>query len=370
MIWKSPLPGRGASSPIVWGDRVFLTAFDGYGLDEEEPGDKADLKLHVLCLELASGKLLWDQSIAANPRTQGLTRRVADHGYATSTPVTDGEAVYAFFGVSGVIAFDFDGNEMWRRDVGDGSAGFGTASSPVVHGDLVYVNASIESKTLFALDRKSGEVVWKVGEINRAWTSPCIGRTASGVAELVLNQKDTVYGFDPATGKQLWSCDGIHDYVVPVPVTHQGVVYCLGGRSNRCLAIRLGGRGDVTDTHKLWEVTTGANVTSPVHFQGRLYWASDKGVANCLDAKTGESIFRERLPTRSRIYASIVRAGSKLYVTTRDKGVLVLNAAEKYEELARNVIADDQDMMNASPAIIGDRLLLRTDSFLYCVGQK
>jgi hypothetical protein len=144
----------------------------------------------------------------------------------------------------------------------------------------------------------------------------------------------------------------------------------LGGRSNRCLAIRLGGRGDVTDTHKLWEVTTGANVTSPVHFQGRLYWASDKGVANCLDAKTGESIFRERLPTRSRIYASIVRAGSKLYVTTRDKGVLVLNAAEKYEELARNVIADDQDMMNASPAIIGDRLLLRTDSFLYCVGQK
>jgi outer membrane protein assembly factor BamB len=187
---------------------------------------------------------------------------------------------------------------------------------------------------------------------------------------MVINQKETIYGFNPRTGKKLWSCDGIQDYVVPVPVSHNGVVYCLGGRSNRCIAVRLGGRGDVTETHKLWEVSTGANVTSPVYYDGHVYWASDKAVANCLKAESGEKVFQQRLPTRARIYASIVRAGERLYVTTRDQGVVVLAAEPEYRELARNVIADDEGLANASPAISNNQLLLRTDSYLYCIGQQ
>ena len=369
IVWKTALPGRGASSPIVSGNRVFLTAYTGFGVDEQEPGDKANLRLHVLCFERDSGKLLWDKSIKASPSTQNLSQRIADHGYATATPATDGEAVYASFGVSGVVACDMDGNLLWQAAIGDGTAGFGSAASPVVYGDLVYVNASIESNTLFAFDKQSGRNVWKTESIMKSWTTPCIAEVPDGPPELILNQKNEIFAFDPVTGKKLWWCAGVEDYIVPVPVFHDGIVYCLGGRSNRAIAVKLGGRGDVTKTHKLWESTTGANVTSPVYHDGYLYWASDKAIKNCLRASDGEEIYRKRLPTRSRIYSSIVRAGNKLYVTTRDQGIVVLAAKPEYEELAVNVIESDQTLMNASPAVSENQILLRTDRFLYCIGE-
>lgn len=368
IAWKQALPGRGASSPIVWGDRIFLTAYTGFGTVEEAPGDKENLRLHVICLDRSSGKIVWDETIKPSPNTQDFGKRVADHGYATSTPVTDGEAVYAFFGVSGVVALDWDGKLLWRAEVGTKTAGFGSAASPVLFENLVIVNASIESDTVFAFDKKTGKEVWRIGDIVRAWTTPCVAEAPGGEHELVINQKFTVYGFAPRTGEKLWECAGIDDYVVPAPISHEGIVYCLGGRQNRCLAIKLGGRGDVTDSHKLWQVNIGANVTSPVYYEGHLYWASDKAIATCLNAKTGEALYRERLPTRARIYASMVRAGAKLYVTTRDQGVLVLSAEPAYKELALNVIETDDGLVNASPAITNNQLLLRTDAFLYCIG--
>ncbi len=368
IVWKTALPGRGASSPIVSGKHVFLTAYTGFGVDAQEPGDKANLRLHVLCFERNSGKLLWDKSIKASPSTQKLSQRIADHGYATATPATDGEAVYASFGVSGVVACNMDGNLLWQAAIGDGTAGFGSAASPVVYDDLVYVNASIESNTLFAFDKRTGRKVWKTESVMKSWTTPCIAEVPDGPPELILNQKNEIFAFDPVTGKKLWWCAGVEDYIVPVPVFHDGIVYCLGGRSNRAIAVKLGGRGDVTKTHKLWESTTGANVTSPVYHDGYLYWASDKAIENCLRASDGEEVYRERLPTRGRIYSSIVRAGNKLYVTTRDQGIVVLAAKPEYEELAVNVIESDQTLVNASPAVSGNQLLLRTDRFLYCIG--
>ena len=369
IVWKTALPGRGASSPIVSGKHVFLTAYTGFGVDAQEPGDKANLRLHVLCFERNSGKLLWDKSIKASPSTQKLSQRIADHGYATATPATDGEAVYASFGVSGVVACDMDGNLLWQAAIGDGTAGFGSAASPVVYDDLVYVNASIESNTLFAFDKRTGRKVWKTESVMKSWTTPCIAEVPDGPPELILNQKNEIFAFDPVTGKKLWWCAGVEDYIVPVPVFHDGIVYCLGGRSNRAIAVKLGGRGDVTKTHKLWESTTGANVTSPVYHDGYLYWASDKAIENCLRASDGEEVYRERLPTRGRIYSSIVRAGNKLYVTTRDQGIVVLAAKPEYEELAVNVIESDQTLVNASPAVSENQLLLRTDRFLYCIGE-
>jgi len=367
IVWKTPLPGRGASSPILYGDRAFLTAYTGYGVNEE-PGEKSDLKLHVLCFNASTGTLLWDQSIRASDQTQNYGKRVADHGYATSTPVTDGQSVYAYFGVSGLVAFDMDGTLKWQQNTGTNTAGFGSASSPVLHGDLVIVNASIESSTLFAFHRETGREVWKLAPVNRAWSSPCIAETATGEHELVVSHKDEILGLDPLTGRKLWWCQGILDYTVPVPVFDNGIVYCLGGRSNQSMAVRLGGRGDVTESHKLWESRIGANVTSPVYFDGHLYWASDKAIQVCLDARTGAEVYRERLPTRSRIYASIVRAGSRLYVTTRDLGILVLEARPEFKVLARNQFELDQSLLNASPAVRGNHLLVRTDRFLYCIG--
>ncbi len=369
IVWKTELPGRGASSPVVSGNRIFLTAYTGFGVDTEEPGDKEKLRLHVLCFERDSGQLLWDKSIKASSATQNFGQRVADHGYATATPATDREAVYASFGVSGVVAYDMDGNFMWEAEIGEGTAGFGSASSPVVFREMVYINASIESDTLFAFDKKTGKEVWHAGSIMKSWSSPCIAEVPGGPPELIMNQKNEIFAFDPITGKKLWWCAGVEDYIVPVPVFHDGIAYCLGGRSNRAIAVKLGGRGDVTKTHKLWESTTGANVTSPVYHDGHLYWASDKAIENCLRASDGKEVYRERLPTRSRIYSSIVRAGNKLYVTTRDQGIVVLAAKPEYKELAVNVIKSDETLVNASPAVNGNQLLLRTDRFLYCIGE-
>jgi outer membrane protein assembly factor BamB len=370
LLWKTDLTGRGASSPIVIGERIFLTAFSGYGLDADDPGDRAALRLHVMCFDRQTGKQQWDKSIDAAPAEQKASRRVADHGYASNTPACDESGVYAFFGPSGVVAYTLDGELKWQADVGSKTAGFGSASSPTIFKDLIIVNASIESGTVYALDKNTGTKTWTIDDVDKSWTTPLIAVTANGQVELIINQKDVVRGFDPSSGKELWVCDGIEDYIVPCAIAKDGIVYCLGGRSNRAIAIKLGGRGNVTESHRLWVSHIGANVTSPVLYNGRLYWSSDKGIASCLDAKTGEEVFRERLPTKSRVYGSVILAGNKLYTPTRDAGVIVWSAGDKFEQLSQNQFSDDNDPFNATPAITGDRMLLRTDSHLYCVAKE
>lgn len=370
VVWKVKIPGKGSSSPIVVGDKILLTSFTGYGTSEKEPGDKDDLALHTVCFDRVSGKLLWNKSINASQSEQSFSRRVADHGYTSGTPTSDGESVFAFFGTSGAVAYDLEGNQLWvNNELGSKTAGFGSASSPVVHGDLLYVNASIESDTLFALNKSTGEVVWKKTDVQKCWSTPCIAKNDRGETELIINQKFTVHGLNPQTGAELWKCDGIEDYVVPVPISNNGIIYCLGGRGNKAMAIRLGGIGDVTESHRLWMVNIGANVTSPVLYKGHLYWASDKGIANCMNAETGEAVYRERMPTKERVYASIVRGGENLYLTTRDKGVWVLAAKPKFEKIALNKLDSITDMVNASPAISDSRLLIRSNEFLYCIGK-
>ena len=288
IVWKAKLPGHGSSSPVLFGNQVFVTSYTGYGLTEEDNGNPSDLRLHVISVNRDSGEIMWDESVSPLNEVQKITKRIVDHGYASSTPACDETGVYAFFGTSGVVAYDLKGKLKWQANVGDGTAGFGSASSPILYKDLVIVNASIESSTVYALNKSNGEVAWKAEEIVRAWTTPSIVDVPGGKQELVVNQKNQIFGFDPDTGKKLWTCEGIQDYVVPVVVQNEGILYCLGGRSNRSIAVRPGGKGDVTKTHKLWEVNVGANVTSPVYYDGHLYWASDRGIAFCLNAKDGE----------------------------------------------------------------------------------
>lgn len=370
IVWKAKLPGHGSSSPVLFGDQVFVTSYTGYGLTEEDNGNPSDLRLHVISVNRDSGEIMWDESVSPINEVQKITKRIVDHGYASGTPACDGTGVYAFFGTSGVVAYDLKGKLKWQTDVGDGTAGFGSASSPILYKDFVIVNASIESSTVYALNKSNGEVAWKAEDIVRAWTTPSIVDVPGGKQELVVNQKNQIFGFDPDTGKKLWTCEGIQDYVVPVVVQNEGILYCLGGRSNRSIAVRPGGRGDVTKTHKLWEVNVGANVTSPVYHDGHLYWASDRGIAFCLNAKDGEVVYKNRLPTGARLYASIVLADGKLYVTTRDSGVIVLKAGPEYVELARNEIKSDDDLFNASPAVSEGSIYLRTNGYLYRIAEK
>lgn len=370
ILWKTKLPGHGSSSPVLFGNQIFLTAYTDYGLTAEDQGNPADLRLHVISINREDGKIMWDKSVAPVNKVQKITKRIVDHGYASGTPACDETGVYAFFGTSGVVAYDLKGNLKWQANVGDKTAGFGSASSPILYKDFVIINASIESEAVYALEKATGKVAWKAENIVRAWTTPSIVKVPGGKEELVVNQKNQIMGFDPDTGKQLWTCEGIQDYVVPVVVQNDGILYCLGGRSNRSIAVRPGGRGDVTKTHKLWEVNVGANVTSPVFYNGHLYWASDRGIAFCLDAKNGEVVYKNRLPTKARLYASIVLADDKLYVTTRDNGVVVLKAAPEYIELARNEIKTDEDLFNASPAVSEGSIYLRTNGYLYRIAEQ
>ena len=367
LAWKTPLPGKGSSSPVVWKGRIYLTAYTGYGLDFTEPGQRESLKLHVLCLQLSDGKLLWDCPIDPASAEQAYGKRVAEHGYASPTPCVDDSGVYAYFGPSGLVALSHQGTLRWRRDLGTNTTGFGAAASPILYQNTVIQNASIESGTMFALDKATGETVWQNDQIVRSWTTPSLVTLKDGSEELICNQEDAILGLDPKTGQQLWTCHAIEDYIVPRVVTHQGLLYCSGGRTNRTFVVRPGGRGEVEASHIVWHQPRGANVTSPIVVNEHLFWSHDKSIALCLRIADGEEVFRERMPTRSRVYGSIVSDGQKLFLTTRDKGVLVLDASPEYNELALNQLGSEDESFNASPAIANDCLLLRSDRCLYCI---
>jgi outer membrane protein assembly factor BamB len=370
MLWKRELPGHGASSPVVFDGRIYLTSFTGYGLDSDAPGNKADLQLHVLCLDVNDGSIRWDEAMQGSDAEQDVTRRVADHGFATGTPVADEAGVYAYFGVSGLVAYSHDGEQRWTAKTGDKTAGFGSAASPILFQNLVIINASIESACVLAFDRTTGKEVWRIEGIDKSWTTPIVAKSGDGRDELIISHKMHVKGFDPASGKPLWNCEGIQDYVVPCVVVNDGIAYVIGGRKNQSMAIRLGGNGDVTESHRLWDTNVGANVTSPIYHDGYLFWASDRGIATCLNANNGESVYKERLKASGRVYASSLLAGNQMYLTTRDNGVFAIALGPEYKELAHNVIAGDDSMFNATPAVTGNRLLMRTNRFLYCVGTK
>jgi outer membrane protein assembly factor BamB len=293
------------------------------------------------------------------------------HGYSSSTPTTDGQRLYVFFGKSGVFCFDLDGKELWHQTVGKGTHGWGSGASPLLYKDLVIVNASVEGSALVALDKLTGKEVWHAPGVRSAWNTPVLVTAPSKELELVISIQDRLLAFDPDTGKELWSADGIHLYVCPSVVAHDGVVYAIGG-GHTALAVRAGGRGDVTDTHVLWRTKKGSNVSSPIYHDGHLYWASDSGgIVHCQEAATGKFVYSERLkPDSGLIYASPVLAEGKLYYVSQRNGTYVVAAGPKFELVAHNTIEDDKSRTNASIAVSGGQLLLRTDQYLYCIGNR
>jgi outer membrane protein assembly factor BamB len=368
VVWKRELPGPGGSSPITLENRVFITCYSGYG--SGKGGDPADLRRHLLCLDRRTGEVKWTREVPAKGPETRYGGFITQHGYASSTPVTDGERVYVFFGKSGVFAYDPDGKQLWEASVGTGTDGWGSASSPVLYKELVIVNAGVESGALVALNKTNGEQVWKYSGIRRSWATPTLVDVKNGKPELVLSVPSKIIGLDPENGKELWHCEGINDYICPSVVAKDGIVYAIGGRAATALAVRAGGRGDVTESHRLWKKSVGSNVTSPVVVGDYLYWVSDSGVAYCLRTDTGEKEYGDRVPGAGRVYASAVAAGGKLYVVSRDKGTFVLAAKPKLEVLAHNTLSDDQSIFNGSPAVSGEQLFLHSDKCLYCIGKK
>jgi len=365
LAWKQALPGYGASSPITLGDRIYLTCYSGYGTGDSASGSMEDLKLHLVCLNRGNGSIVYDRHI--QPRLPE-SKRVRDHGYAAATIASDGQHLFVFFGKSGVFKFDLDGKQMWQSDVGSGTHGWGCGTSPVLHNDLVIVNASVESGSLVALSKKDGQEVWRAGGMRASWNTPHLVTLANGRRELVVSVKGSILAFDPDTGKELWKCQGIQDYVCPSIISHAGVVYAIGGRTSRCIAVRAGGRGNVTESHRLWEAKAGANVCSPVIHKGHLYWVSDRNrVAYCVRMQDGEVRRSARFPAQP--YASALLGDGKLYIVSRYKGTYVLEANPEMKQLAHNTFADESTF-NASPIASGGTVLLRSNKYLYCVKQK
>lgn len=372
LVWKTKLPGLGTSSPITVGDAIYLTCYSGYGEDAKAAGDQKDLIRHLVCLERKTGSIRWTKDIKPDlPESEYKGGNDAQHGYAASTPISDGEHLFVFFGKSGVFAFDLKGNQLWKTNVGTKTNGWGSGTSPVLYKNLVIVNASIESGALYALNKKTGKEEWKTNIGGSAWSSPIVVELDGGKAEIVMSlpgNPGKIVGYNPDTGKELWNCPGIPDgYICPSPISHKGIVYAIGGRKNTAVAVKAGGTGKV---EPLWTTPAGSNVSSPVYHEGHIYWMHERlNTAYCLNAETGKQVYAERVTGASGTYASGVLSDGKLYYVTRNNTTLVIAAKPKFELISTNKI-DDTSRTNASPAIDDGRLLIRTDKTLYCVGKK
>lgn len=367
IAWKTALPGPGSSSPIVIGDKIFVTCHSGYGVEGQD-GDMADLKRHLICLERDGGKIVWDRSVPAVLPETRHTNFHELHSFASSTPVSDGKHVWVFFGKSGVLAFDMKGKQLWKVSVGTGTHGWGSATSPVLHKNLLIVNASVESGSLVALNKLTGEEVWRAKGINQSWSTPVLVDVPKGNTELVVSGSKKVLGFDPDTGEELWHTKSFIWYVCPSVVAHDGIVFAL--QNSACVAIRAGGKGDVTKTHTLWAKNTGSVVSSAVYHQGHLFFATKS--AFCLNAKDGTVVYNQRLkPTPEKeVYASPLLADGKIYYVSRTDGTYVLPAGPKFAIMAHNSLRPDTSVCNASPIAHNSQLLLRSNRFLYCIGKE
>jgi outer membrane protein assembly factor BamB len=368
VLWKAALPGPGASSPITSGGRVFVTCYSGYGVGKG--GDPANLRRHLLCVDAKTGNLHWQKEVAARLPESRYSGFLTEHGYASSTPATDGKRVYVFFSRTGVLAFDLEGRQLWQTLVGDGRSGWGSAASLLLHEDLVIVNATVESNALVALDKRTGKEVWRVKGLRDTWSTPVLVALPGGGHEVVLNTLEALLAFEPKTGKKLWECAGIDGTAATsTPVARDGVVYVMGAgvEGPTTLAVRAGGRGDVTQSHLLWKQKAGTGICSPVLYGEYLFWVN--GQAGCLRADTGQLLYRERLYQARSEYTSPVAADGKLYLFTRQNGGYVLAATGKFGRLAHNDLGD-ASTFSGSPAISDGRLFIRSEKFLYCIGGK
>ncbi len=385
--WSVDLPGPGHSSPIVVGDKVFLTCWTGYGLDRQDPGDPAQLKRHLLCVARQTGQILWDRAVDAQLPEDKYSGMFAEHGYASHTPASDGQQVFCFFGKSGVHAFDLDGNPRWQAEVGEGldPRSWGSASSLVLTDDLVIVTAGPESGTLYGLDKKTGETQWSenVG-LSGMWGTPLLAPVDDERTDLVVAIPGEIWGLNPQTGKLRWFCDGIADGSMNAsPILADSVVYAIDGRDGGAVAVRVGGKGDVNRTHVVWRESHRGRISSPVFHDGLLYWVN-AGVVNCIDAASGQRVYQERLSTGGgsagrgsggrggrggQDYGSPVVAGDQMYYVNRRGVAAVIQLGKDFKQLASNTFGDDGGDFSATPAIADGQLFIRSTEKLYCVAE-
>ena len=389
VAWKTDLPGRSWSSPIVWGDRVFLTAAVNLGESEtpkkglylggERPApSKSEHLWKVLCLDLATGKVQWERTVHRGPPRTPIHLKSS---YGAETPVTDGERVYALFGNLGVFAFTLAGEEVWTKRLEPRKMryGWGTAASPVLHGGRLFiVNDNDERAELFGLDAKTGQELWRLDRDEKSnWATPFIWENGRRT-EIITSGSRAVRSYD-LDGRLLWSLRGMSGIAIPTPFAGDGLLFVssgyVGDKLRPLYAIRPGASGDITlkpgetsNEFIAWSNPVGGPYNpSPLFYEGRLYVLYDRGLVSCYDAKTGRVLYdRERLPKGFAFTSSPWAAGGRIFCLNEDGVCYVLRAGDQFELLHTNTLADD-DMCMATPALVSDRLLIRTSARLYCI---
>lgn len=356
VAWRVAVPGEGASSPIVWGDDVFLTS----SLD-----DGTRRLLH--CFDRLSGRPRWQRELRdPNPEaTSALT------GHAAATPATDGRRVVVFMGNAGAAAFDLDGERLWHWSPGPFESELGFASSPILYRDLAILVCDHDGDRfrsfdsfLIALDARTGRTVWKTGRpgLGRSWSTPILV-PVDGRRELVVSAQDELRAYDPETGALLWQAKGTSGWVTPSPVYGNGLVIATSGKDGPTIAVRPGGRGDVTATRVAWrDERGGPYVCSPLLYDGLVYVHDEQGRLLCREASDGRIVYRERL--RGKFIASAVAGDGRIYLTNDEGTTFVLRAGRTFEVLAENRL--DAEVL-ASPAVSGGSIFLRTRRELFCI---
>jgi outer membrane protein assembly factor BamB len=387
--WKTPIAGRGHSSPIVWGKYVFVTtAVEGEpvsgakaakhtieGKEFVHPDSVGADRKHtfkVVALDRDSGKILWE-SVAWEGTPYDNRHRKSS--YAASTPATDGKMVYAFFGTEGLYAYDYKGKLAWKAQLGNlATLGMGTATSPVVYENLVIVQAdedSGDSSFIVAFDKKTGKEAWRTPrtKIQVSWSTPLLVRTPKR-AELIASGTEHVISYDPATGKELWRHKGVESNAIPSPVANSEMVYLVAGYPAKiAMAIKLGGSGDLTGTPNMpWKYAKGtAYVPSPILYGDYLYLTTDRGILTAIDARTGEVKYEGgRIPIPATFTASPVAFEGKILMTSEDGDTFIVKAGPKHEILGTNSLGE---AVYASPAIADGHIYIRGEKNLYSIGS-
>lgn len=360
--WKVEIPGRGSSSPVIVGDRVFVTT----AVSVE--GSTGELDFRLLCLDRETGRELWSRSCVKAAPHEGTHET---NGFASASPCTDGERVYASFGSRGLHCFTVAGDHLWSRDFGDMTVrnGFGEGSSPTLAGEMIIVPWDHEGPSmLFALDRRTGEIIWQTPRDEpTCWATPLVVPDAGGSMQVVMNGQTAARGYDLTTGRELWRCGGQTQRPCASAVANDGKAFIGSGfRGSFFGGFDLAGRGDLQGgPHVLWTKHAGTpDVASPLLSNGRLFYYKEKtGLLTCVDAKTGEPHYETiRIPGVGRTYASPVAAGGHVYLTDRSGRITVIDDGPTVNVVAENDVGEGVD---ATPAPATDSLFVRGERHLF-----
>jgi outer membrane protein assembly factor BamB len=383
--WKIEIPGRGYSTPVIWGDRIYLTTAipTGKGSAPEAGGGRRgpgggagagqEHDFVVMAFDRLTGKELWRRTATTAVPHEGYHQTYGS--FASNSPATDGKRVYASFGSRGLYAFDVDGKPLWQKDFGikmKMRLQFGEGAATVLHGDRLFkVYDHQEEGLLVAVDAATGKEIWRVARNEgSSWSSPAVVEH-QGKRLVVVTATPKAMAFDYDTGKLVWEVSGLGLNPIPLPVQHGDIVYVMSGyRDPRLMAVRLGRTGDLTGTDAIvWEATRGLSYTpSPVLHEGKLYLLTDNGQVSCLDAATGKAFYQQtRLPKPYNFKASPIAAAGRLYLASEDADVIVLKLGETFEVLGTNTLTDQSFI--ASPIVAGNDLYLRSRTHLFRISE-